>query len=251
MGWSCLPLTAVCSSNPCTAACAATESLARVCLEQGLETVSHRRFRGVHLSVGLAQAQSPATGTSSASGSASPSTALHTPVTPSPAPRAASQLIPATFAASFDQIMAHRLFCACAAHAVLATESGRLSMQCSGAGTHGPGSGRGAGADLSAGQEPYGLPVEAMQGAPGKCLPARMAAGFRACVSTEGTPPHGGGCARNAACMVPVLLRGEQMFKVCPCLCPCVSYAPETHSVAVFSACWPCSAYFLAEQELS
>ncbi|CAL8462284.1 g1815 [Coccomyxa elongata] len=49
----------------------------------------------------------------------------------------------------------------------------------------------------------------------GVCLPARMAAAHRACVSTQGTPQEGSGCARNAACMVPVLLEGDQMFKVC------------------------------------
>ncbi len=48
----------------------------------------------------------------------------------------------------------------------------------------------------------------------GVCLPARMAAAHRACVSTQGTPQEGSGCARNAACMVPVLLEGDQMIKV-------------------------------------
>lgn len=48
----------------------------------------------------------------------------------------------------------------------------------------------------------------------GVCLPARMAAAHRACVSTQGTPQEGSGCARNAACMVPVLREGDQMLKV-------------------------------------
>ncbi|EIE24169.1 hypothetical protein COCSUDRAFT_41457 [Coccomyxa subellipsoidea C-169] len=56
------------------------------------------------------------------------------------------------------------------------------------------------------------LPEDAVVGV---CLPARTAAGHRACTSTQGTPQKGSGCARNAACMVPVLLPGDHMFKVC------------------------------------
>ena len=48
----------------------------------------------------------------------------------------------------------------------------------------------------------------------GVCLPARLVAAHRACVSTQGTPQEGSGCARNAACMVPVLREGDHMFKV-------------------------------------
>ncbi len=55
------------------------------------------------------------------------------------------------------------------------------------------------------------LPEDAVVGV---CLPARTAAGHRACTSTQGTPQKGSGCARNAACMVPVLLPGDHMFKV-------------------------------------
>lgn len=48
----------------------------------------------------------------------------------------------------------------------------------------------------------------------GVCLPARMTASHRACISTKGSPDEGSGCARNDACMVPVLLHGDHMFKV-------------------------------------
>lgn len=57
-------------------------------------------------------------------------------------------------------------------------------------------------------------PAQAGEAVTGVCLPARMAAGHRACTSTQGTPQEGSGCARNAACMVPILLQGDHMFKV-------------------------------------